>query len=125
MERRSDQMPDGFEPEKAPIAPGTPAPHPRVKRLAGSEFREILRRARDAGRPAIGSFLLYLGGALLLTASAWTAPTTRWIGSCCDPEQSIWFVRWIPYVIAHGTDPLFTGQLNAPDGANLMWNTST
>jgi hypothetical protein len=118
-------MPDGFEPEKAPIAPGTPAPHPRVKRLAGSEFREILRRARDAGRPAIGSFLLYLGGALLLTASAWTAPTTRWIGSCCDPEQSIWFVRWIPYVIAHGTDPLFTGQLNAPDGANLMWNTST
>lgn len=79
----------------------------------------------DAWRSALGTLLLYLGGAVLLTSSAWAAPTTRWIGSCCDPEQTIWFLRWLPYAIAHGTDPLFTTQLNAPDGVNLMWNAST
>lgn len=81
-----------------------------------------LVRTLDAGRPALGTFLLYLAGAVLLTSSAWAAPTTRWIGSCCDPQQSIWFLRWIPYAISHGMDPLFTKQLNAPDGVNLMWN---
>ena len=79
----------------------------------------------DAWRPALGALVLYVTCAALLTSSVWAAPTTRWIGSCCDPEQTIWFLRWIPYAIAHGTDPLFTGLLNAPDGVNLMWNTST
>src|ERR1700686_5129378 len=85
----------------------------------------VRRISIDAWRTALGAFFLYLAGALVLTASAWAAPTTRWIGSCCDPEQAMWFLRWVPYAIAHGTDPLFTGLLNAPDGVNLMWNTAT
>ena len=76
------------------------------------------------GRAGLQAALLYLIGALIVTWDAWAAPTTRWIGGCCDPEQSIWFVRWVPYAMAHGVDPLFTHQLNAPDGVNLMWNTS-
>jgi hypothetical protein len=52
------------------------------------------------------------------------APTTQWIGTCCDPEESIWFVRWVPYAIGHMTDPFVTHQLNAPDGVNVMWNTA-
>ncbi len=79
----------------------------------------------EGWRPALGALVLYVAGALLLTSSAWAAPTTRWIGSCCDPEQAMWFLGWVPYAIAHGMDPLFTGLLNAPDGVNLMWNTST
>jgi hypothetical protein len=125
MARKSDHTYDSFEPMNAPPVPSAPGSKPRVMQLAGRALREIVSRAREEGRPAIGALLLYFAGALLLTASVWTAPTTRWIGSCCDPEQSIWFLRWIPYAIAHGTDPLFTAQLNAPDGANLMWNTST
>ena len=84
----------------------------------------VFARARHEARPAVGALLLYLAGALALTASAWAAPTTRWIGSCCDPEQTIWFLRWMPYAVAHGTDPFFTGLLNAPAGVNLMWNSS-
>jgi hypothetical protein len=92
----------------------------RLWRLPGA-----LAWARAEGRPALGALLLYIAGAIALTASAWAAPTTRWIGSCCDPEQTIWFLRWVPYAIAHGTNPLFTGLLNAPNGVNLMWNAST
>jgi hypothetical protein len=75
-------------------------------------------------RAGLQALLLYLIGGLIVTWGAWAAPTTRWIGGCCDPEQTIWFVRWVPYAIAHGVDPLITHQLNAPDGVNLMWNTS-
>lgn len=68
--------------------------------------------------------LVYVSLAILLTADAWVSPATRWIGSCCDPEQTIWFLRWIPYAIEHGVNPFVTYQINAPGGANLMWNAS-
>jgi hypothetical protein len=83
----------------------------------------IATRVSD-GRAGLQALLLYLIGAFIVTWDAWAAPTTRWIGGCCDPEQTIWFVRWVPYAIGHGVDPLVTHQLNAPDGVNLMWNTA-
>lgn len=73
---------------------------------------------------AVGALLVYLSIAVLLSADAWGSPATRWIGSCCDPEQTIWFIRWLPYAIEHGLNPFVTYQLNAPLGANLMWNSS-
>ncbi len=78
----------------------------------------------DERRAGLQAVLLYVIGAFLVTWNAWAAPTTQWIGSCCDPEQSIWFVRWVPYTIGHLADPFVTHQLNAPDGVNLMWNTA-
>ena len=75
-------------------------------------------------REATAALLLYVLLALLLTIRAWDAPATHWIGSCCDQEQSMWFLRWIPYALAGGQSPFVTGQLNAPDGVNLMWNAS-
>ncbi len=87
-----------------------------------------LRRWVAAGlgdrRAGLEALLLYLIGAFLVTWNAWAAPTTQWIGSCCDPEQSMWFIAWVPYAIGHLTDPFVTHQLNAPDGVNLMWNTA-
>ena len=72
--------------------------------------------------PPVVALLAYLLGALLLTAAAWDAPTTQWVGRCCDPEQSIWFLGWTPYALTHGLDPFFTTQIGAPAGVNLMWN---
>lgn len=91
--------------------------------VLGRSIVTTLRRRES--RPVLEALLLYLVGALLLTNQVWGAPTTHWIGSCCDPEQAIWFLRWVPFAIAHGTDPLVTQQLNAPEGVNLMWNTAT
>ena len=82
---------------------------------------------RDRGRAALtiaGPFLLYLALAVLVTAQVWVSPATHWIGGCCDPEQSIWFLRWVPYAISHATSPFVTQQINAPTGVNLMWNAS-
>jgi hypothetical protein len=79
-------------------------------------------------RAAIGAllppFLIYLDLALILTIDTWESPSTHWIGTCCDPEQTVWFLRWIPYAMQHASDPFFTQQLNAPNGVNVMWNTA-
>lgn len=96
-----------------------------MTRLSALRRRTAAARVALADRRAgLQAFLLYLIGAFLVTRDAWAAPTTRWIGSCCDPEQTIWFVRWVPYAIGHVSDPFVTHQLNAPDGVNLMWNTA-
>lgn len=80
--------------------------------------------ADEGPRPAAAAFLVYVSLAVLLTADAWLSPATRWIGSCCDTEQTIWFLRWIPYAIENGVNPFVTYQVNAPAGANLMWNSA-
>lgn len=41
-----------------------------------------------------------------------------------DASQMIWFLRWVPFAIAHGRNPLVTTWALYPLGANLMWNTS-
>jgi hypothetical protein len=76
-------------------------------------------------REALAALVVYLSLAYLLTASTWRDPTNRWIGSCCDQEQSIWFLAWLPTALESAQNPLLTDRLNAPDGANLMWNTSS
>jgi hypothetical protein len=75
------------------------------------------------GRELVGALIVYLTLAFIFTASAWEDPTRRWIGICCDQEQSIWFLAWLPTALGTGQNPLLTDRLNAPDGANLMWNT--
>lgn len=41
-----------------------------------------------------------------------------------DPEQFIWFLRWMPFALEHGLNPLLTDWIDYPQGVNLMWNTS-
>jgi hypothetical protein len=68
--------------------------------------------------------VLYLLGAVAVTAGAWRGPASGWAGRCCDQEQAIWYLGWTPHALAHGLDPFFTSQLGAPDGVNLMWSPS-
>jgi hypothetical protein len=83
--------------------------------------------AREPGAPSVrelaGALVVYVMLAYIFTASAWDDPSRRWIGICCDQEQSIWFLAWLPTALQSGQNPLLTDRLNAPDGANLMWNT--
>ena len=81
------------------------------------------RAAQLCTSPALWALVIYGAGAFLLTSAAWHNPSNSWPGGCCDPQQSIWYLRWGPYALAHHINPFVTYQLNAPDGVNLMWNT--
>jgi hypothetical protein len=41
-----------------------------------------------------------------------------------DPNFYIWSMRWWPYAISHGLNPLYSAQLGAPGGYNLAWATT-
>lgn len=79
----------------------------------------------DRRRELVGVAIVFIFLAYLVTFSAWTDPTHRWIGSCCDQEQSIWYLAWLPHALETGQNPLLTDRLNAPAGANLMWNSAS
>ena len=81
------------------------------------------RAVRLPTAPALWALVIYGAGAFLLTSASWHDPSNSWPGGCCDPQQSIWYLRWGPYALAHHINPFVTHQLNAPDGVNLMWNT--
>jgi hypothetical protein len=83
----------------------------------------LLRRLRPG--PQVLFLLLFCGLAVWMFAPAWSSPTTTTLeGGDGDPAIFIWFLRWVPYALAHGHDLLVTHHLNYPDGVNLMWNTS-
>ena len=44
--------------------------------------------------------------------------------ACGDAVQQAWFLDWVAFALGHGHNPLFSGYLNAPAGANLGVNTS-
>jgi hypothetical protein len=78
----------------------------------------VIRRMWPASLP----LLLFSALAVLLFLPALSAPTTRIIGWPGDAQQTMWFLRWTPWAVAHGDDPLLTARINHPSGVNLMWN---
>ncbi len=42
---------------------------------------------------------------------------------CGDVMQEVWFLKWTPWAIVHGHNPLFTNWMDYPTGANLATNT--
>jgi hypothetical protein len=50
-----------------------------------------------------------------------TTATAGWTSS--DSYQFVWWIRWLPWSLAHGANPLYTTYLHAPLGVNGMWNT--
>jgi len=59
-----------------------------------------------------------------LFAATWAHPFSQVIGDGPDPPVFIWYLRWIPFALSHGLNPLFTNYLDFPSGVNLMWQTS-
>jgi hypothetical protein len=42
-----------------------------------------------------------------------------------DPNFYTWAMRWWPYAISHGINPLYSSQIGAPGGYDLAWATTT
>ena len=47
---------------------------------------------------------------------------TGWVSA--DSGLFTWWLRWLPFAVEQGQDPLLTGWIGAPAGVNAMWNTS-
>jgi hypothetical protein len=59
-----------------------------------------------------------------LFAATWAHPFSQVIGDGPDPPVFIWYLRWVPFALSHGLNPLFTNYVDFPGGINLMWQTS-
>ena len=78
---------------------------------------------RSSGRRTdLTALAVYAALACLLFLPALRAPQSRIVGYPGDAQQTMWFLRWVPWAIGHATDPLLTKYLNHPGGVNLMWN---
>jgi hypothetical protein len=69
---------------------------------------------------------LYLLAAFGLTWRLWADPAGRMVaGNPGDTNLFAWFIRYSATAVSHGRLPApVTTGLNAPQGINLMWNTS-
>ncbi|MEV6524047.1 hypothetical protein AB0M43_19025 [Longispora sp. NPDC051575] len=74
----------------------------------------------------LGVLFAYLLGALGLTARLWIDLDNRVLASF-PPDQYLFefFLSHSARVVTHLENPLFTNQLNFPDGVNVMANTAT
>jgi hypothetical protein len=81
------------------------------------------RTASWASWLVVGCYVL---GAFTLTWRLWADPAGQVVaGNLQDNNLFAWFMRDIATAVSHGRLPaLVTTGLNAPQGINLMWNTS-
>jgi len=87
------------------------------------------RTTRDSRRAPLLILLGYLAASLALTWRLWAHPATMapsngsWVLD--DIYVNVWGMRYAATAIAHGSLPsLITTAVNAPQGINLMWNTT-
>jgi len=69
---------------------------------------------------------LYVVAGVAVWGHVWFGghPTTELTCGCGDPAQAVWFLRWFPFAVAHGHNPLYSTWLFAPRGFNLLDSTS-
>ncbi len=143
--RRSDspsRRPDASHP--APDEPVVPVarslftdPSTGVRFRAGRvrHAGRVGTEQHEAGRPRVAAARRWPGtvaaaAAYLLLACLAYWPVLPWDAhhivtcACGDAVQQAWFLRWVPFALTHGQDPLFSTYLNAPAGVNLGVNTS-
>ncbi len=90
--------------------------------------RALVERARGAS-PAVQGL-----AALVIYLAIWigteTFPLLANLGrpqldqASTDPNFYVWSLRWWPYAVAHGLNPLHSAQIGAPAGYDLAWVTS-
>jgi hypothetical protein len=83
-------------------------------------------RTPSPGLQGLAALAIYLGVWIL----GWMLPVlqhphlTMLAQSSMDPNFYVWSLRWWPYAVAHGLNPLMSNQIGAPSGFNLTWTTT-
>jgi hypothetical protein len=112
--------------EQGPTGDGEPGASRRAgwRGLAGDLGRGLGSRL---SRPSPAVVCLAIAAVLAVAVfwPSWHAPTSRLLGAGRgDGALMSWFLRWTPRAVGGGLNPLFTDYLNAPNGVNVLWNTS-
>ena len=104
-----------------------PGVHERPEAPAGAPGLAggVVRTRAKRWRASLAALLLYL----IVAAVLWSPLLAHFgsevpSGGLGDPAIFMWWLRWIPYALGHGMDPLFSHYLYAPVGVSAMWNTS-
>jgi hypothetical protein len=66
----------------------------------------------------------YLVLALVVYWPVWSSGVTTHMQLGGDQFANVWFLRWTPFALLHGHNPLFSTYANYPFGVNLVTNTS-
>jgi hypothetical protein len=81
--------------------------------------------ARRSPLEPLALFAASLAGSAALWGRLWvTSPSTRGICGCGDPSLFEWFLAWPEHAVATGHSLVFSRDLFAPHGINLLSNTS-
>jgi hypothetical protein len=100
---------------------------------------DVLSAAPPRGRIAAGArqrvpripqsaavFALYFALAVLYVGRyAVLHPMTGTVGTGPDVQIFIWGLRWWPFAIGHGLDPLISHVVWPPYGSDILWTTTT
>jgi hypothetical protein len=87
---------------------------------------EVTGPRPQRSRVAAAVLACYLLAAFAVTWRLWADPASRTVaGNPNDADFFAWCLRYIATAVSHGRLPsLVTAAMNAPQGINLMWNTS-
>ena len=112
---------DTDEALRATTAPAQPA-----NGAIASAFRLAARVPRPV-RQGLVAFAAYL--AVFTAVYGW--PLFRQLNTpdlrqyWTDPNFYTWSMRWWPYAVSHGFNPLYSSQIGAPHGYDLAWASTT
>lgn len=128
-------VPVGHRGERRPRRGAVPLPAPAsrpqrpavtVPRIAGlGPFTVRIWQLSPAAQGAL-ALVIYLAAWII----GWTYPLlshlhqTQLYQTSEDPNFYTWSLRWWPYALSHGLNPLFSNQIGAPAGFNLAWTTT-
>jgi hypothetical protein len=111
-----------WQADTAPPIAVSPVPPLRLAAL-----RPLVARVHRPGPQGLLALAIYLGvfiiGFALPIASHMNVPQLRQYWT--DPNFYTWAMRWWPYAVSHGLNPLYSNEIGAPRGYNLAWATTT
>jgi hypothetical protein len=111
------------EPEPAGLARSRTVTRPRRAGLGPLAARLRIQSAVLQGALALA---LYLAGWIIF----WAYPLlhhdhlVQLDQGSMDPNFYTWSLRWWPYALSHGLNPIFSTEIGAPHGFNLAWTTT-
>lgn len=70
------------------------------------------------------AFVIYAAIAILAYWPIWPGDPSRLPTCACgDLANAVWYLRWTPYALLHGHNPLYSNWIDYPRGVNLAQNT--